>query len=59
MAHLNHCDGFNDGSEGDEFVSPFHDRFPMRRHRNMEHHVREDNDWDPNIKKRFPIIMEQ
>lgn len=50
MAHTNHCDGFNDGSESMEFVNPFHDQSPARHHQNIKGSFWEDNDSDLNIK---------
>lgn len=36
MARLNYPNDFCDGSDSDDFVNPFHNRSPVRRHRNME-----------------------
>lgn len=46
MEHPNHHDGFNNESEGNEFINPFHNRSLMRRPHNMGGLLRDEFDQD-------------
>ncbi|XXG68653.1 hypothetical protein AAC387_Pa06g1692 [Persea americana] len=55
LGHLerpNHCEDYNDDTDAEEFINPFHSRSSVKRQRHMERH--EDTDWGLNIKLEIP-----